>query len=73
MNEEKINILVCSECGSADVQTLMWVTPNKNPPETDMAGGEWEDNWCKTCAEHCYLITKEEFAKNKEDEEDEEL
>lgn len=53
---------VCSNCGSDQVQTVMWVWVN-----TDIPDGEYgqpddlENFWCAGCEEHHALMTEEDF------------
>ena len=59
-NMNNSNTLYCSECGSDNVETKMWVNAN-----TEEIGGECsdtsvaEDNYCKDCEEHVKLLSLE--------------
>lgn len=60
MDKDKIIKVVCSECGSDDVQQKMWVNPNTN--EIDgTAYLDNEDSYCKDCQAHNDLITEEQW------------
>ena len=59
--------LVCEECGSDDIQTLMWVNVNTNKIE-DSYDTDEENNWCNKCESHLNFITEEEFLKLNEEE-----
>ncbi|HPC10137.1 MAG TPA: hypothetical protein PLN85_03600 [archaeon] len=50
-------ILVCSECGSEDIEVKTWVNPNTNEIG-DVVSNEEEDCWCNDCQEHCTLKLK---------------
>jgi hypothetical protein len=52
--------LVCEECGSDNIQTLMWVGVNTNEVG-DSGPGETNDNWCNECESHVDFIDEEEF------------
>jgi hypothetical protein len=60
---------VCSECGSEEVETLMWVNPNTNEIGGTLSEGEAQDNFCKLCQSHNKLITLEEYQKQEEERE----
>ena len=52
----KPNKLVCSCCGSDNVQVSMWVNPN-----TKIIGdsNEASDDWCEDCQDHVILKLKD--------------
>ena len=57
---------VCEECGSDNIETLMWVGVNTN--EVGDAGcGQTNDNWCNKCKSHVDFINEEEFLELKEE------
>lgn len=49
---------VCSNCGSTNVQTKMWVNLNNNKVEGD-ASDDSDDNWCDGCDRHGDVEQKE--------------
>lgn len=55
-------ILVCSECGSDNIQVLAWVDANTNKYVCE-GGGSIDDNWCNDCDDHVRfdLVDAEEF------------
>lgn len=61
MNEIKLPIWICEECGSKRVQQQAWVDLNSTNPEIDFfETNDREDFWCKDCSEHTKLIMKED-------------
>lgn len=56
---EPQQILVCSECGSPDVEIRQWVKPNEN----NIPGGndclDKDDCWCNNCEGHNSLEIKQ--------------
>lgn len=61
MNNEP---LVCSQCGSDEVEQLMWVNPNTNEIGGVLSDPlERDDCWCKKCEDKYKLITQSEFEK----------
>ena len=44
-------IAVCEECGSNEVQELMWVEVNTDKV-ISTGCGERKDRWCPKCEEH---------------------
>jgi len=63
-------ILVCEECGSQDIQTLMWVNPNNNEIDGELSCENDENNWCKVCCEHVSLTSLEQYKLNQIDEDE---
>jgi hypothetical protein len=57
--------IVCEECGSDSIQTLMWVGVNTNEVG-DSGPGETNDNWCNKCESHVDFVDEEEFLNLKE-------
>lgn len=55
----KKTMWVCSECGSTNVQTKMWVYLNTNEPDSEVSDGEAQDNWCCDCGTHCDISQDE--------------
>lgn len=55
--------LVCSTCGSSNIQTLAWVDVNTDEV-MDSGPGDTQDNWCCDCEDHVKFCTEEEFEKN---------
>lgn len=49
---------VCSNCGSTNVQSKMWVNLNTNNPVSD-ASDDSDDNWCEGCQSHDDVYQKE--------------
>lgn len=63
-------ILVCEECGSQEIQTLMWVNPNTDELNGELSCEDENNNWCEVCKRHCGLTSLEIYkALNEEDEE----
>ena len=57
-NDEEI--LVCDECGSLDIQQLVWVEPNTH----EYIGAteyDKDDNWCGECDDHLHFTSLREF------------
>jgi Zn finger protein HypA/HybF involved in hydrogenase expression len=52
VKEEPKEYLVCTECGSKNVQVKAWVCPNDN---NSYAGECDDDAWCEDCDEHVSL------------------
>lgn len=52
--------IVCDQCGSANVEILMWVNPNTHEIGDDSIE-EREGNWCKECEENVELVPEEEY------------
>jgi hypothetical protein len=52
VEEEADEYLVCSECGSKNVQIKAWVYPNEN---NGYACDAEDDAWCEDCDEHVSL------------------
>lgn len=58
-------ILVCEECGSEDIQTLMWVNPNNTSQvDGELDSGDTSNNYCRNCQENVGITSKEEYLKN---------
>ena len=53
VREKQDSYLVCSECGSKNVQVKAWVYPNEN----NSYAGDIDDGeaWCENCDEHVSL------------------
>lgn len=45
-------VWICSNCGSTNVQTKMWVDLNTNVVGNSVSDGEDEDNYCPDCDGH---------------------
>lgn len=60
--------LVCENCGSDKVQSKVWADANTDIVMDSASDGEWEDNWCTDCADHCFLTDEEEYLKKKLEE-----
>ena len=55
--KDKEEILVCSECGSNDVDYLAWVGANTYEYKTPFGpDGDSDNCWCNVCEEHTDLI-----------------
>jgi hypothetical protein len=65
VEELTVDILVCEECGSSDIQTLMWVNPNTNEVGGELSSEDEEHNWCKVCEKHTSLTSLEQYNLNK--------
>ncbi|MDR2085788.1 MAG: hypothetical protein LBP72_01300 [Dysgonamonadaceae bacterium] len=50
--DEPEEYLICSECGSTNVQVKIWVYPNEN---NRYAGDVEDDAWCDDCNKHISL------------------
>jgi len=50
--------LVCSNCGSENVQSKAWVNANTNEYVGDCTDGSPEDFWCEDCKGHHNLTSK---------------
>jgi Zn finger protein HypA/HybF involved in hydrogenase expression len=62
VEEEADEYLVCSECGSKNVQVRAWVDANTNRYESEIDG----DAWCENCDEHVSLdLVKRKARKGK--------
>lgn len=61
--EETKPTLVCSECGSDEVEYLDWIDANSGKI-TNTYQGHGEENWCRNCESHPRLITEEEYEAN---------
>lgn len=51
-------MIVCKDCGSGDVQTVMWVRANTSEP-VDHFASSWSEadaNWCDGCDAHVELM-----------------
>ena len=57
--KKKQMMWVCSNCGSTNVQTKMWVNLNTNEPEGEVSDGDSSDNWCEDCEGHHDVETKQ--------------
>lgn len=60
--------LVCTKCGSSDVQSQAWVNANDHT-QIDFSLSETtkNGNWCNDCEEHVPLMPEEEFLVQQED------
>ena len=70
---EDDQILVCEECGSQDILTLMWVNPNTNEVSGELSYEIDANNWCKKCCKHVSITSLEEYKLNQIDEYEEEV
>jgi hypothetical protein len=62
--EEPDECLVCSVCGSKNVQTKAWIYPNEN---NSYACDAEDDAWCENCDKHVSLdLLKRKIRKGKE-------
>jgi hypothetical protein len=52
--------LVCSQCGSRNVEAKAWVDANTNKYKGDAVLDD-EDTWCSDCQEHTGLVTEDDF------------
>jgi len=53
---------VCSNCGSDQVQMVVWYRPNTKEVVDEYGDPEDEGNcWCDVCEEHYELISEEDF------------
>ena len=53
--------IVCSECGSTNVETKAWVDANTDEVLDSCSDGDIEDNWCRDCEKHVELISYKEY------------
>lgn len=67
LTETADSTLVCEDCGSTKVQTMMWVSVNSNEVHDGCGGGDSSDNWCPDCSEHCNIITYKEYKEEEEE------
>jgi hypothetical protein len=61
MGKSKTEILVCSVCGSTDIEELQWRKVNTGEYVSTSNSNDVEDQWCCNCESHVTFITKEEF------------
>lgn len=59
---QKAVLIVCSECGSEDVQNKMWVNSNTNVIDGSATLDD-DDCYCKDCQAHTKLISQTEWEK----------
>jgi hypothetical protein len=57
------NELVCSHCGSNNVQMLAWVDVNTSEYKHDYCTDDDDNVWCNICQEHVSLIKHSEYKK----------
>lgn len=50
---------VCSNCGSDQVEIVVWYRPNTK--EVVGEYGDGDDDWCETCKTHSKAISEEEY------------
>ena len=55
---ERKTIYVCKQCGSTNVQVMVWANPNTHHIFDDVQGVN-ENVWCEDCEDHTDLV--EEF------------
>ena len=55
--------LVCSKCGSENVETKAWVDVNTDEVLSDASEGNIKDNWCRNCEEYVLVIPKHDRVK----------
>lgn len=55
--------LVCSKCGSENVETKAWVDVNDDTVLDGASEGNIEDNWCRDCEEHVSFMFKHDKVK----------
>ena len=65
MKEKKI--YVCSECGSEDIEELVWRKVNTGAYSGD-GPQDKSSNWCCECEEHVNFMLKEEYEQQKNEE-----
>lgn len=63
-------ILVCEECGSQSVQTLMWVNINTNEIIGGLSCEDESNNWCEVCQSHCNVTSLEIYKASEEENEE---
>lgn len=56
--KESKTVLVCSKCGSDNVQTKMWVNANTQKVIDTAGDDSGEDSWCEDCQGHHGLNTE---------------
>ncbi len=62
MKDVDFTKLYCTDCGSDEVEVIMWVNPNTYEIGEDYnCPPEVEDCWCKNCEEHVQLKTLKEL------------
>lgn len=61
--------IVCSVCGSDDVETQVWMKVNTMVVTDGYSLDESDDNWCCKCEEHVDLISEEEYKEQEETDE----
>lgn len=63
------DVLVCSECGSTNVQMQAWVNANTHEyiDLTDPDNDDEGNNWCEDCQEHTRLCPLYEFEEMMDD------
>ncbi len=58
--EEKSPPVICSECGSPNVQYAVWYRPNKKEVLDDYGSWDHPDTkWCEDCGSHQILLDPE--------------
>lgn len=57
--------LVCSDCGSRDVQVLAWVWANTDEYADSHSGTS--EAWCERCRRHVVLLTQGEYKQTKDE------
>lgn len=60
---------VCSNCGSDQVQMVVWYRPNTKEVVDEYGDGyDVQNCWCDVCEEHYELILEEDYkAENNEE------
>ena len=54
-------VLVCSNCGSSDLETKRWVNLITGQPVEDVELSDRYNNWCNGCKSHPEIILKSEY------------
>ena len=61
---KKITLLICSHCGSTNVQNKAWVNANTNEFVSDCSDGNNDDFYCEDCRGNHNLTSKTFEGKN---------
>lgn len=59
-------VFCCKECGGVNIEQKAWVDVNTDKVLDSASEGDIEDNWCRDCENHTYIIFKKDW-KNERD------